>query len=76
MDDGEYLFEVQTGQRARNERFREGYGFRRVFGCVVDACMAAGLVRGEGLAADSSRDMPRCRAGRTIDRRGSLALRG
>src|ERR1700728_2981584 len=40
--------------RARNERFREGEGFRRVFERVVEACIAAGLVGGEGFAVDAS----------------------
>ena len=39
---------------ARNERFREGHVFRRVFERVVEACMAAGLVGGEGFAVDAS----------------------
>src|SRR3954452_22732069 len=40
--------------RARNERFREGDIFRRVFERVVGACMTAGLVGGEGFAVDAS----------------------
>jgi transposase len=40
--------------RARNERFREGHVFRQVFERVVEACMAAGLVGGEGFAVDAS----------------------
>src|SRR3974377_749949 len=40
--------------RARNERFREGDVFRRVFDRVVEACIAAGLVGGEGFAVDAS----------------------
>jgi transposase len=36
--------------RARNERFRESDVFRRVFERVVSACIAAGLVGGEGPA--------------------------
>ncbi len=40
--------------RARNERFREGEVFRRVFERVVEACVAAGLVGGEGFAVDAS----------------------
>jgi transposase len=40
--------------RARNERFREGDIFRRVFERVVGACIAAGLVGGEGFAVDAS----------------------
>src|SRR5215216_3751343 len=40
--------------RARNERFRDGDVFRRVFERVVDACIAAGLVGGEGFAVDAS----------------------
>src|SRR5580765_6487306 len=40
--------------RARNERFRESGIFRRVFERVVEACIAAGLVGGEGFAVDAS----------------------
>src|SRR5512144_3250279 len=40
--------------RARSERFREGDVFRRVFERVVEACIAAGLVGGEGFAVDAS----------------------
>jgi hypothetical protein len=38
--------------RARNERFRDS--IRRVFERVVEACIAAGLVGGEGFAVDAS----------------------
>jgi transposase len=40
--------------RARHERFRDSDMFRRVFERVVEACMAAGLVGGEGFAVDAS----------------------
>jgi transposase len=40
--------------RARNERFREAEVFRHVFERVVEACIAAGLVGGEGFAVDAS----------------------
>ncbi len=40
--------------RARNERFRDGEVFRRVFERVVEACIAAGLIGGEGFAVDAS----------------------
>src|SRR6187399_79819 len=40
--------------RARNERFRGGDVFRCVFERVVEACIAAGLVGGEGFAVDAS----------------------
>jgi IS5 family transposase len=40
--------------RARNERFRDSDIFRRVFERVVEACLAAGLVGGEGFAVDAS----------------------
>jgi transposase len=40
--------------RARNERFREGDVFRQVFERVVETCIAAGLVGGEGFAVDAS----------------------
>src|SRR5262249_9376532 len=40
--------------RARNERFRDSAIFRRVFERVVETCLAAGLVGGEGFAVDAS----------------------
>ena len=40
--------------RARNERFRDSDIFRCVFEHVVDTCIAAGLVGGEGFAVDAS----------------------
>jgi transposase len=40
--------------RARNERFRDSNIFRSVFERVVGACIAAGLVGGEGFAVDAS----------------------
>src|SRR5271165_6602190 len=40
--------------RARNERFRESDIFRQVFERVVETCIAAGLVGGEGFAVDAS----------------------
>ena len=40
--------------RARNERFRDGEVFRRVFERVVETCIAGGLVGGEGFAVDAS----------------------
>src|SRR6202166_5478554 len=40
--------------RARNERFSGSGIFRRVFERVVEACIAAGLVGGEGFAVDAS----------------------
>jgi transposase len=40
--------------RARNERFRDSDIFRRVFENVVETCIAAGLVGGEGFAVDAS----------------------
>src|ERR1700755_2895899 len=40
--------------RARNERFREGDVFLHVFERVVEACIAADLVGGEGFAVDAS----------------------
>src|SRR3981189_1090133 len=39
---------------ARNDRFREGDVFRRMFERGVEACIAAGLVGGEGFAVDAS----------------------
>src|SRR5438132_13914465 len=41
--------------RARNERFRDSDIFRRLFEHVVQTCIAAGLVGGEGFAVDASR---------------------
>ena len=40
--------------RARNERFRDSDMFRHVFERVVEDCIAAGLVGGEGFAVDAS----------------------
>jgi IS5 family transposase len=40
--------------RARNERFRDSDIFRHMFERVVEACIAAGLVGGEGFAVDAS----------------------
>jgi transposase len=40
--------------RARNERFRNSDIFRRIFERVVEACIAAGLVGGQGFAVDAS----------------------
>jgi transposase len=40
--------------RARHERFRDSNIFRHVFERVVEGCIAAGLVGGEGSAVDAS----------------------
>ena len=40
--------------RARHERFRDSDMFRRVFERVIEACIAAGLVGGQGFAVDAS----------------------
>ena len=40
--------------RARNERFRDSDIFRRVFELVVETCIAAGFVGGQGFAVDAS----------------------
>jgi transposase len=40
--------------RARNERFKASDIFRRVFERVVERCIAAGLVGGQGFAVDAS----------------------
>jgi transposase len=40
--------------RARNDRFRDSDVFRSVFERIVGACIAAGLVGGEGFAVDAS----------------------
>src|SRR5262249_23939887 len=40
--------------RARNERFRERAVLRRGFERVVESCIAAGLVGGEGFAVDAA----------------------
>jgi transposase len=54
-----------TFTRARNERFRDGDIFRRVFERVVATCIAAGLVGGKGFAVDASlivADANKCRS--------------
>ena len=43
-----------TFSKNRHGRFRESGTFRWVFDKVVRACMAAGLVKGEGIAVDAS----------------------
>ncbi len=43
-----------TFSKNRHGRFRESEVFRRVFEDIVRACMAAGLVGGEGFAIDAS----------------------
>jgi transposase len=55
--------------RARNERFRDHDIFRNVFERVVGACIAAGLVGGEGFAVDASLIEADANKGRSI--RGS-----
>jgi transposase len=52
--------------RARNERFRDHDIFRRVFERVVDACIRAGLVGGEGFAVDASLIEADANKGRSI----------
>ena len=52
--------------RARNERFRDSDIFRRVFERVVEACIAAGLVGGEGFAVDASLIVPDANKQRSI----------
>ena len=42
-----------TFSENRLHRFRESDIFRHIFECVVAACMAAGLVKGEGFAVDA-----------------------
>src|SRR6202046_1395079 len=58
--------------RARNERFRDGDVFRRVFERVVEACIAAGLVGGEGFASRCEPD-PGRRQQAALDRESGLA---
>src|SRR3974390_2803001 len=70
--------------RARHERFRESNAFRRVFERVVEACIAADLVGGEGFAVDASliaadankqRSIPGSEWNKTRDsQRGSRAM--
>jgi transposase len=55
--------------RARNERFCDHDIFRHVFERVVGACIAAGLVGGEGFAVDASLIEADANKGRSI--RGS-----
>jgi transposase len=66
--------------RARHERFRDSDMFRRVFERVVEACIAAGLVGGEGFAVDASlvvadankqRSIPGSEWGKAGDRQGA-----
>ena len=45
--------------RARNERFRDNDIFRRVFERVVEACISAGLVGGEGVCGRCEPDRGR-----------------
>jgi transposase len=45
---------IRHSRAPRNERFREGDVFRRVFERIVEACIAAGLVGGKGFAVDAS----------------------
>src|SRR5690242_20995924 len=52
--------------RARNERFRDSGIFRQVFERVVAACVAAGLVGGEGFAVDASLIEADANKGRSI----------
>src|SRR5688572_17558977 len=40
--------------RARNERFRDSDLLRHVFERVIEACLAAGLIGGDGFAVDAS----------------------
>jgi IS5 family transposase len=66
--------------RARHERFRESDLLRRVFEGVVETCIAAGLVGGEGFAVDASlivadankqRSIPGAEWKSTVDPRGA-----
>jgi transposase len=45
---------IRRSRTPATRRFREGDVFRRVFERVVEACIAAGLVGGEGFAVDAS----------------------
>src|SRR6202047_5221853 len=45
---------IRRSRAPATRRFREGDVFRRVFERVVEACIAAGLVGGEGFAVDAS----------------------
>src|SRR6202046_3226171 len=58
--------------RARNERFRDGDVFRHMFERVVEACIAAGLVGGEGFASRCEPD-PGRRQQAALDRESGLA---
>src|ERR1039458_6074617 len=55
--------------RARNERFRDSGIFRQVFERVVEACIAADLVGGEGFAVDAS--LIQADANKQLSTRGS-----
>src|SRR5213595_2376941 len=70
--------------RARNERFRERDIFRHVFERVVETCIVAGLVGGEGFAVDASlieadanrqRSIPGVEWNRQIDPAASRAVK-
>jgi transposase len=52
--------------RARNERFRDSDIFRQLFERIVATCIAAGLVGGEGFAADASLIHADANKGRSI----------
>jgi transposase len=52
--------------RARNERFSDNGIFRHMFERVVGACIAAGLVGGEGFAVDASLIEADANKGRSI----------
>src|SRR5499426_3757379 len=51
---GDKIPDHSAFSRARNERFRDSNIFRRVFERVVETCIAAGLVGGQGFAVDAS----------------------
>ena len=60
--------------RARHERFRDSDMFRRVFERVVEACIAAGLVGGEGFAVDASLSQTHLAAGAASVARPKMSL--
>jgi transposase len=62
--------------RARNERFRDSDIFRRVFEHVVETCIAAGLVGGEGFAVDASLIVAASNRSRKFAAVGRSAMRG
>src|ERR1700758_1480941 len=54
LDLGDKVPDHSTFSVNRHGRFRDGESCRQLFEAIVRACMAAGLVKGEGFAVDAS----------------------